>query len=205
MLHRLNQKQLAKTLFPLGELCKPEVKEIAQKLNLPTSYKKESQDLCFLGKDGVKGFLQRQTTDKMQAGFIVNSKGELLGKHQGLMAYTIGQRKGLGIAANKPLFVIGKDFKNNKLIVGSDDERKKQTFYLQQEHFISEEIPTKPLKANIKIRYQAAENPAWISYEKNRIKVKLLQPVADLSPGQGAVFYSGEQILGGGIISHFAS
>ena len=140
MLHRLNQEQLATSIFPLGELCKEEVRAIAKEWNFPISQKKDSQDLCFLDKDGTKGFFERQIGDKMKKGNVINSQGKILGEHQGLMAYTIGQRKGLGISAQKPLFVIGKDQTKNNLIVGFTEERKKKSFFVQRLHLIRENL-----------------------------------------------------------------
>ena len=202
MLHRLNQEQLATSIFPLGELCKEEVRKIAEKWGFSVSQKKDSQDLCFLGRDGIKGFFKRQIGDKIKKGKIINSQGEVLGEHQGLMAYTIGQRKGLGISAQKPLFVIGKDQTKNNLIVGFTDERKKQSCYLEKLHFVSGEIPQTPLKISTKIRYQSQENPAKLFNEGiNSMRLEFEQEVADISPGQGAVFYNGEQVIGGGIIA----
>ncbi len=201
MLHRLNQEQLATSLFPLGELCKEEVREIAKECGFPVSQKKDSQDLCFLGDDGVRGFFERQVEDKMKKGEIINSRGEVLGEHQGLMAYTVGQRKGLGISAKKPLFVIGKNQTKNQLIVGFTEERKKKSFFIERVHFISGKSLQKQMQVNAKIRYQSQENPArLVCNENNRYLVEFEQEVEDISPGQGAVFYSGEQVIGGGII-----
>ena len=201
MLHRLNQEQLATSIFPLGELCKEEVRKIAEKWGFSISKKKDSQDLCFLDKDGTKGFFKRQLKDKIKKGKVINSQGEVLGEHQGLMAYTIGQRKGLGISAQKPLFVIGKDQTKNNLIVGFTDERKKQSCYLEKLHFVSGEVPQTPLKVSTKIRYQAQENSAKLFNEGiNSMRLEFEQEVEDISPGQGAVFYNGEQVIGGGII-----
>lgn len=202
MLHRLNQQQLSRSFFPLGDLKKDEVRTIAKQINLPVSQKKDSQDLCFLGADGVKGFLSRQTKNELKEGDIIDSKGQKLGTHKGLMLYTKGQRKGLGIAATKPLFVIKKDYQNNRLIVGFENERNSKKFYTQQSHFISGKIPQEPTKVKVQIRYHGLETPALITTSKNKkIKVELRQAIADISPGQGAVFYTGEQVLGGGIIA----
>ena len=202
MLHRLNQEQLATSLFPLGELYKEDVREIAKEYELPVSQKKDSQDLCFLGRDGTKGFFERQIGDKMKKGEIINSQGEILGEHQGLMAYTIGQRKGLGISAKKPLFVIGKNQTKNQLIVGFTEERKKKSFFLNRVHFISGKDLQEQMQVSTKIRYQSQENQAMLfPIKKNQIQVEFEQEVEDISPGQGAVFYSGEKVLGGGIIA----
>ncbi len=202
MLHRLNQEQLATSLFPLGELYKEDVREIAKEYELPVSQKRDSQDLCFLGRDGTKGFFERQIGDKMKKGEIINSQGEILGEHQGLMAYTIGQRKGLGISAKKPLFVIGKNQTKNQLIVGFTEERKKKSFFLNRVHFISGKDLQEQMQVSTKIRYQSQENQAMLfPIKKNQIQVEFEQEVEDISPGQGAVFYSGEKVLGGGIIA----
>ena len=200
MLHRLGQKQLAHSLFPLGGLYKADVRQIARDKKLPVFQKKDSQDLCFLGQDGLKGFLQRQLTKKMKVGEIVTSSGEVLGKHQGLMAYTIGQRKGLGISANKPLFVISKNYQQNKLVVGFNDERRRKSFWVEDYHFVSGQTPPRMMVAT-KIRYKTTEKDSWICWHKNKLQVIFLDVVSDIAPGQGAVFYQGEKLLGGGIIA----
>ena len=138
----------------------------------------------------------------MKKGEIINSQGEILGEHQGLMAYTIGQRKGLGISAKKPLFVIGKNQTKNQLIVGFTEERKKKSFFLNRVHFISGKDLQEQMQVSTKIRYQSQENQAMLfPIKKNQIQVEFEQEVEDISPGQGAVFYSGEKVLGGGIIA----
>ena len=201
MLHRLSQKQLAKTIFPLGNFSKEEVREIAEEFQFPIFKKKDSQDLCFLDKDGVTGFFQRQAGDKMKKGEVVNIKGEILGEHKGLMAYTIGQRKGLGIAAPRPLFVIKKDHQNNRLIVGFTEERKKKFFFVEDFHFIDGNIPKKQISVSTKIRYQGQEKTSYLRFLKQNLQVEFMEAVEDISPGQGAVFYQGDRLLGGGIIS----
>lgn len=201
MLHRLGQKQLAHSLFPLGELLKQEVREIARIKKFPIFQKKDSQDLCFLGQDGVKGFLHRQCKEKMQEGAIINTSGKLLGKHNGLMAYTIGQRRGLGISAEQPLFVIGKNHKKNQLIVGFHKQRVRKSFWVEDYHFVNGKIPQEQMLVSTKIRYQSTEKNSWICYQKNKLQVNFLEMVNDIAPGQGAVFYQGEKLLGGGIIA----
>lgn len=200
MLHRLGQKQLAHSLFPLGELSKTEVRQIASKKNIPVCGKKDSQDLCFLGQDGLKGFLQRQLKEKMQIGEIVTSSGKVLGKHQGLMGYTIGQRRGLGISANKPLFVISKNYKQNKLVVGFEEQRTRKSFWVEDYHFVSGKIPPSIMVAT-KIRYQTTAQDSWLRWHENKLQINFLAEVRDIAPGQGAVFYQGEKLLGGGIIT----
>ena len=201
MLHRLGQKQLTHSLFPLGSLLKTQVRAIAKKMNFPVFQKKDSQDLCFLGKDGVKGFLQRHAKTQMKVGEVVNTQGEILGKHQGLMAYTIGQRRGLGIAAEKPLFVIRKDYTRNRLIVGYTEKRFKQSFQVEDCHFVSGKAPKETIDVWTKIRYQSQENKSRLFLDGKNLKVEFQEPINDVSAGQGAVFYQKNRLLGGGIIS----
>ena len=201
MLHRLNQEQLSKSLFPLGDYTKEEVRELAKKSSLPVFKKKDSQDLCFLGKDGIRGFLQRKATEEMKEGEIVSQKGKVLGKHKGLIAYTLGQRRGLGIAAKKPLFVIAKNKEKNQLIVGTEEARYRKSFFIKDCHFISGVGPSNKINVLTKIRYKSKAEPAELCWDGKNFRVTFLNPASDITPGQGAVFYQEEQLIGGGIIA----
>lgn len=203
VLHSLNQDQLAYTVFPLGEHTKTDVRELARKFNLPVAKRPDSQDLCFLGDSDYRAFIRRNAPDLSQNGPIYNSAGLKIGIHQGLAYYTIGQRKGLGLASQIPLYVINKDTNQNALIVGSIDELGQSDFFVDKVNWINQKPGNqKSIHAQVKIRYKAAEVSCLITPRSSeRVYVELSTPVRDITPGQAAVFYDGDLLLGGGIIT----
>ena len=203
VLHVLDQDRLSHALFPLGELNKTEVREIARELRLPVAERKESQDLCFLGDGNYQGFLMRNHPDAVRPGPIVSTEGRELGKHQGLAFYTIGQRKGLGITSSKPLYVVEKNIEHNTLIVGLREETHYSSLVAGNLKWVNSQEPKTPFQAGIKVRYKASEVAGVVHpLEGSRIKIEFEEPVTDLTPGQAAVIYNGDICLGGGIILH---
>jgi tRNA-uridine 2-sulfurtransferase len=201
----MGQEQLSHTMFPVGEYAKPVVREIAGRFGLPTASKKDSQDLCFLGDGNYRRFLTQYAPDVMAEGPIVRASGEVVGQHQGLANYTIGQRKGLGIAASidaaEPLYVIGMNPYRNALIVGTSNELGKSALTAQRVNWVSGETPAEPFHAEVKIRYKARPTPAWIEpLPDARMAVRFDEPLRDITPGQAAIVYNGDICLGGGII-----
>lgn len=197
-LYNLNQDQLQHVLFPLGELKKPKVREIAKNIGLITAEKTESQDICFIPKT-VGEFLSEKI--KSKEGKIIDKTGKILGKHNGLAFYTIGQRKGLGGGFSKPMFVIGVNRRKNELIIGSENELYKKKLFLDEISWISNKKPKFPLTCKAKIRYQANEAKCLVDHSDKRIIVTFTKPQKAITPGQSIVFYLGEEIIGGGIIS----
>jgi tRNA-specific 2-thiouridylase len=201
VLHVLNQVQLRQASFPLGGYTKAEVRQLARDFHLPVSERPESQDLCFLGSDDYRQFLLRQAPAAANPGPILGRDGRQMGTHQGLAFYTIGQRKGLGIAAPQPLYVLEKDLSRNVLIVGTQEELGKKTLFASQVKWVLGEPPEAPFRAQVKIRYKAAD--AWgkvIPMGGDRVQVQFDQPLRDITPGQAAVFFQERECLGGGII-----
>jgi tRNA-specific 2-thiouridylase len=197
----MGQKQLRHALFPVGEYPKSEVRKIAERFGLPTASKKDSQDLCFLGDGDYRRFLNVYAPEVMAAGPIVRKTGEVIGEHQGLANYTIGQRKGLGIYAPEPLYVIGMNPYRNALVVGTADELGVTSLTAKRVNWVSGETPAEPFRAEVKIRYKASPVPAWVTpVDDDQIHVVFDEPVRDITPGQGAVVYDGDTCLGGGII-----
>ncbi len=202
VLHVLDQDKLGKALFPIGSYTKPEVRELAQKFGLPVASKSESQDLCFLGDGDYRRFLQEYSQKASQPGPILTSGGEELGQHEGLPFYTIGQRKGLGISASVPLFVLRKDVARNALIVGPKSELGQQTLIARDVNWLSGQPPQEPIEAQIKIRYKAKGiQGTVVNLGNGRSQVTFHEPVFGVTAGQGAVFYDGDVCLGGGIIA----
>jgi len=193
-LYLLTQKQLSRVIFPLGKHTKEEVREIARKYNFPVSEKEESQDFI----SGDRFFLFENGTKE---GEIVDKNGNVIGKHKGIIYYTIGQRRGLGIAKGKPLYVIGIDAKKNRIIVGEENELFKKEFVVKNVNLISIEKIENCIEAEVKIRYKHTPSPATIyPYGENSLKVVFASPQRAITPGQSAVFYKGDIVIGGGII-----
>ena len=201
VLHFLGQSDLEKTLFPVGGFTKPQVREMAKKMNLPVAEKPDSQDLCFLGAEDYRKFLLRHVPEVEKSGPIYSVDGELIGEHRGLAFYTIGQRKGLGVASSDPLYVIAKDGQRNSLLVGKGDRLGSYSLSASEANWIAGDPPTTPFRSQVKIRYTAQATWAQVTPEgRDRVQVQFEQPVRDITPGQAVVFYIEDECLGGGII-----
>ena len=201
VLHILNQNHLSQSIFPLGDYTKDQIRLLAKEFKLPVADRRESQDLCFLAGEDYRLFLIRHARQVIKPGPIKSTNGQILGEHQGLAFYTIGQRKGLGITFPIPLYVVSKDIFNNTLIVGCKDELDLDKLYVNNVNWISGEAPTTIFRAQIKIRYRA--NDVWGEVNptsQNTAHITLGQAGLDITPGQAAVFYQGQECLGGGII-----
>jgi tRNA-specific 2-thiouridylase len=201
ILHILEQRHLARAMFPVGEYQKSEIRDLALQYGLPVAQRPDSQDLCFLGGDDYRDFLVRNSPDILKPGPILSLDGAYLGEHQGLAFYTIGQRKGLGISSPYPYYVKSKDVSNNTLIVCLQEELGHKVLAAQDVNWISGHPPLAPIRAQIKIRYKAEEAWATITpQEGKRVEATLDSPLRDITPGQAAVFYQEDICLGGGII-----
>ncbi len=210
-LYTLGQKQLAQSLFPVGELEKSMVRKLAQKAGFETANKKDSTGICFIGERKFKDFLQRFIP--AQPGEIITPEGEVVGEHQGLMYYTLGQRQGLGIgglktANDEPWFVVGKDLKNNHLIAGQGHQHPlllKQQLYASQLHWVAGKPPSDYFICKAKIRYRQAEQSCQVYIENQQAIVCFEQQQRAITPGQSIVFYDKEICLGGGIIDNMTT
>lgn len=204
-LYDLSQEILAHVLFPLGEQPKTETRRVAAEFKLHTADKPESQDLCLVEANGsMRAFLDQYITP--QKGEIVDQAGKVLGQHDGVHHYTIGQRKGIGIAHSEPLYVIGLDAKNNRVIVGDRAATLSEDCTVQRVNWVSIAQPTTPIHAEVQIRYRALAVPATIvPLEADRVRVVFDQPQSSITPGQAAVWYDGEVLLGGGVIEQPAT
>ncbi len=202
----MGQEQLSHTLFPIGEFPKPEVRALAAKFGLSVESKKDSQDLCFLGKNDYRDFLQLHAPEIMHPGPIVFKTGEIVGEHTGLANYTIGQRKGLGITHPEPLYVIAMNPYRNALVVGTKMDLGRDTLTAHRINWVSGTAPHEPFRAEVKIRYKSAAYPALVEpIGTDRMHVTFDEPLRDITPGQGAVVYAGDMVLGGGIIERGAT
>jgi tRNA-specific 2-thiouridylase len=200
VLHMLTQRQLAHAVFPLGELTKDEVRDQARRMQLPVADRPESQDLCFV-KGDYRAYLAARGVPAAP-GPILDSEGKALGTHSGLAGYTLGQRKGLGIAASEPLYVIEKDIARKALIVGGREELGRQQFSVTRVNWIAGAPPEDRFDAAVQVRYHAPRAKGQISCTsptEARVDLAALEP--DVAPGQSAVFYLDDLCLGGGIIT----
>jgi tRNA-specific 2-thiouridylase len=200
-LYMLGQHELQRSLFPVGGLLKEEVREVAQRKELPVAAKPESQEICFIADDDYRRFLMRRIPEAFRPGPIFDRAGRLLGQHQGLPCYTIGQRRGLGIAAPEPLYVIEIDVARNALVVGPAGELARYALLAEEVSWVAGEPPPGPVSATVRIRLHGAETAATVTpLPERRARVMFARPQRDITPGQAAVFYAGEVILGGGRI-----
>jgi tRNA-specific 2-thiouridylase len=197
----LNPTQLKHALFPLGELTKKEVTQIAVDLGLPAAESKESQDLCFLAGGDYRDFLRRNSPELERPGPILDGNGEQLGEHQGLVNYTIGQRKGIGVTRDVPLYVIEKRQQDNALIIGERDELGRQVLHAGIANWVSGIAPESKFKADVRIRYSAKKTPAEIKiHGDGSFSCNFLEPLRDITAGQAAVIYRDGEVLGSAVI-----
>jgi len=199
----LTQEQLSRSVFPLGELTKEEVRALARRTNLPVAEKPESMELCFVPTGNYVQFIQAYSKDvgisfPPGEGEIVTEDGAVIGHHNGVHNFTIGQRKGLGFAAGKPLYVLSIDPEENRVVVGDDDSLRTTAFEVKGVNWVSIEQPPGPVRAAVKIRHKHEPAAATVQpIDRTNAQVTFDDPQRAITPGQGAVFYDGERILGG--------
>lgn len=198
----LGQAQLQKAVFPIGDYPKAEIRRVAEEHGLSVAKRPDSQDLCFLAGEDYRNFLQRNAPEILAPGEIVNQYGQVLGRHTGLANYTIGQRKGLGLASPVPLYVLGKNAAENRLVVGAQDELGSRELLAVNVNWQSGLAPSVPFGAEVKTRYTARSAPGLVtpSEDGSQASVVFDIPQRDITPGQAAVFYDGDRVVGGGII-----
>lgn len=202
VLYSIPKELIGKLIFPLAEMeDKEDIRNVAREYGLTIANKPDSEDICFIPDGDYKKFLENNSDLKEKEGNIVTTNGEILGQHKGLYRYTIGQRKGLGIAYSEPLFVIGFNPEKNELIVGTEKETYKTEMLVNQINLLLIDKIEKPMKVMVKIRYSSKEYPANIEMlEEDTIRVVFDEPVARITSGQSAVFYIDDMVLGGGKI-----
>jgi tRNA-specific 2-thiouridylase len=202
----LSQEQLSRSDFPLGELTKEEVRALARRANLPVAEKPESMELCFVPTGNYVQFIRAYSQERGISlqngeGEIVNESGDVIARHDGVHNFTIGQRKGLGFAAGKPLYVLSIDPEKNRVVVGEDNALRATAFEIEDVNWVSCEKPSAPVRAFVKIRHKHAPASAVVeALAANRARITFDAPQRAITPGQAAVFYDGEIVLGGGWI-----
>ncbi len=200
-LYRLTQEQLRRVIFPLGEMNKDEVRDVVKGINLQISQKEDSQEVCFVCENNYQSFVKNNSEKEFEQGDIVDAQGNILGKHSGLYQYTIGQRKGLGIASNTPLFVLDIDSEKNTIVVGDEEQLYTDKFEVEDVNLIGIDELKESIEVTVKIRSTAKEADAVINKDdNNRVVVNLKQKQRAVTTGQSAVFYQGDTVIGGGVI-----
>jgi len=201
VLYFLTQEQLAHTLFPLGGLPKSRVRELAEANGFRNAQKPDSQDICFVPDGDYAGFIQRFCGAEFPEGDVVDTSGRLLGRHRGLIHYTVGQRKGLGIAAETPLYVRKLDAENNTVVLARAEEMFDIALTASNFNWISGEIPAEPVACKARVRYHHPEQPAVAAANPDgTVSIRFDRPVRAITPGQAVVLYDGDTVLGGGTI-----
>jgi tRNA-specific 2-thiouridylase len=197
----LTQEQLGLALFPVGHLEKEAVRALARERGLPTADKAESQEICFVPDGDYAGFVERQAPSSVRPGAIRDAAGRALGTHGGVHRFTVGQRKGLGLAAPRPLYVLRVVPEENAVVVGEEADLERATLTAAEVNWLSIPAPGGPLRASVKIRYRHREAPATVvPLPDGRVQVTFDAPQRAVTPGQAAVFYDGDVCLGGGFI-----
>lgn len=201
VLYNLTQEQLSHTLFPLGSLRKAEVRALAAENGLLNAEKPDSQDICFVPDGDYAAFIEGYTGKSGTAGDVLDPSGRVVGRHGGLIHYTVGQRRGLGIAFGKPAYVIGKNAAENTLLVGSERDLYSDTLHAEELNWIAVEALTEPILCKAKIRYRMEEQPCAVYPEPDgAVTVVFSEPQRAVTPGQRVVFYDGDTVIGGGVI-----
>jgi tRNA-specific 2-thiouridylase len=203
VLYMLGQEELSRLLFPVGEYTKDEVRRMAAEMGLPVASKTDSADICFLPYRDYRAFLAERFPQR--PGDIVDSSGSVVGRHQGIAGYTVGQRRGLPARGGRePLYVLGVNPAANTVVVGSGDELMSDVLWAEKLSFVSGRAPREPLAVQAKIRYRSQAAPAVLTLHDGRAEVRFERPQRAITPGQAVVFYQGEKVLGGGIIAESA-
>lgn len=200
-LYGMTQHQLAHTLFPLERLEKSDARALAEKHGLPVAHKPDSQEVCFIKKNDYAAFLESYTGKTAPAGNFVDENGSVLGKHNGIYRYTIGQRKGLGITFGEPRYVVSINPSDHTVTLGRDGSQYRRELTASRMNYIPFDSLSEPLEVTVKIRYQAKPAPALVEpLESDRVRVTFFEPQRSVTPGQAVVLYDNDTVIGGGII-----
>jgi len=198
----LTQEQLARAVFPLGELRKEEVRSLAREHGLPNADKAESQDICFVPEGRYSDFVRRESGSTGEPGEIVDRAGKVLGRHAGLAGFTVGQRRGLGLASDRALYVVALEAAANRVVVGGEEDQYRSGLVAERANWVSIACPSGPIEAVARIRSSHAGAAALVEpLPAGRFRVRFREPQRAVTPGQAVVLYAGEQLLGGGFIA----
>lgn len=200
VLYRMTQSQLSKTKFPLGDMNKEQTRQIAEDNGFVNANKKDSQDICFVPDGDYASVIENSIGHKLPSGDFVDLNGNVLGQHKGIIHYTVGQRKGLGIAYKEPLYVIRIDVENNKVILGSNEDLFSNKLSANEVSWVQNNIPDKPFKALARVRYHGKKVPCMVYPKEGSFDIEFDEPVRAITKGQAAVIYIDNEVIGGGVI-----
>lgn len=200
-LYTLTQEQLSRTMFPVGDFTKDKVREYAREIGLTVASKPDSQEICFVEDNDYGRFIRDNSSYAVRPGYFLDTSGKRLGSHKGIIHYTVGQRKGLGISFGRPMYVVSVNPDDDTVVLGEENEVFSGSLYASDLNFISIEGLNKKMSVTAKIRYSAKEAPATIEPAgEDRVRVEFEIPQRAITPGQSVVFYDGENVVGGGVI-----
>ena len=201
MLYSLTQRQLSKTVFPLGEMTKDETRKLAEQTGFVNARKHDSQDICFVPDGDYARFIEEYTGKTYPNGDFVDETGKVLGEHKGIIRYTVGQRKGLGLALPHPMYVKEKNLAENKVVLCDNEALFSKELFAEDLNLISVEKITEPMRVNARVRYNQKEQPATVyAAGENAIRVVFDEPQRAIAKGQAVVLYQGDSVLGGATI-----
>ena len=200
VLFTLGQSELGRLLLPIGEYTKSDIRRMAADAGLPVADKPDSQEICFIPDGDYRRFVGERS--EPGPGEMVDTGGNVVGRHPGIQFFTVGQRRGLGLsrAQGRPMYVVGIDAGSNRIVLGREEELFRSTLWASQVNFLSGDAPTGPVEVTAKIRYKAVPYPATITSAGDRVEIKFDKPQRAVTPGQAIVFYRGDEVVGGGII-----
>ena len=202
-LYMLGKDILSRLLFPLSGMTKPEIRAIAEELKLPSASSPDSQDICFIKDISCADFVRSRSSGEIKLGNFVDTSGKILGQHKGIGSYTVGQRKGLGIASSAPLYVSHIDAESKNIILCRENELYRTTVYAENCRYFAGELPDTPFEASVSLRYTKKPGRATVTaISSNKVIIEFDEPQRAPAPGQSAVFFDGNDLLGGGIISY---
>lgn len=199
-LYALGQDALRDVLFPVGGLAKREVRARAARAGLPNARKPESQEICFVTRGDAADYVALRAPERLRAGEIVSTAGEVLGRHAGVHRFTVGQRRGLGLAGPEPRYVVRIDAGSGRVVVGTPEQASRDAFEVREARWVSGAPPRAPLEVRVKVRHRHEGEAAVVTARNGGASVSLARPVRGVAPGQAAVFYAGDEVVGGGRI-----
>jgi tRNA-specific 2-thiouridylase len=200
-LYGISQEALAETLFPVGELEKPEVRRIAERHRLPNARKAESQEICFVTRGSAADFVELRSPGRVRRGEVVSTSGEVLASHAGIHRFTVGQRRGIGAAGPLPRYVVRLDPRSARVVVGNAAEASRDAFEIREPSWVAGSAPPGPRQLRVRVRHRHEGEEGTVLPRAGGAEVRLRRPVRGVAPGQAAVFYDGDEVVGGGRIA----
>jgi tRNA-uridine 2-sulfurtransferase len=200
-LYGLGQEALRQVVFPVGGMAKSDVREAARRAGLANAGKPDSQEICFVTRGDAAEFVALRAPERVRAGEVVTTGGEVVGRHDGVHRFTVGQRRGLGVAGREPRYVVSIDAETARVVVGTGDEASRDAFDVREASWVAGAPPASPRELTVKVRHRHAGERGTVRANGDRAEVRLARPVRGVAPGQAAVFYDGDEVVGGGRIS----